>query len=276
MFDQPNTDAAGGAHTISRISGLGTEALCCWIATPERRDPAKPPLVAIHGMHRGARAQATLLAPHAARAGQTVIAPRFAQETWPNYQQVVRRGRADLALLSLLDDLVMSGVERTERIALCGYSGGAQFAHRFAMLYPHRVATLTLTAAGWYTFPDRRPFPYGLGPPVSRKVQWRPRTIEDLTVFLGLPTRVLVGTKDNTADENTRSGPGIDAQQGRTRHERAIRWVSAMRNAALKCGVQPNIELIELDGCRHDFRTCLAHPAARACLFPSHEALQAL
>ena len=275
MFDHSGNDAPAVGHEVSRIARLGAEGLSCWTSVPAHRDPEKSPLVAVHGLHRGAKAQASLLAPHAASSGQTVIAPLFDRDDWPKYQQVVRKRRADLALLSALDDLTMAGVSRTDRIELCGYSGGAQFAHRFAMLYPHRVARLTLIAAGWYTFPDSKPFPYGLGTPTSRHNAWQPRSIGDLAAFLSLPIRVLIGNEDDVVDENTRSGPELDAQQGRTRRERAARWVSAIEDAARLSGFLPNIKLIELDGCGHDFRTCLAHPEARRHLFPNPQTLQA-
>ncbi|MEM7060149.1 MAG: alpha/beta hydrolase [Pseudomonadota bacterium] len=266
--------APAAGHRISRISRLGTGALSCWMAVPERRNPQKPPLVAIHGLHRGAKAQVSLLAPRAASSGQTVIAPLFDRDDWPHYQQVVRKRRADLALLSALDDLAMAGMRGTDKIELCGYSGGAQFAHRFAMLYPHRVARLTLIAAGWYTFPDPKPFPYGLGTPTSRHNDWQPRSVVGLAQFLSLPIRVLIGTEDDVVDENTRSSLALDAQQGRTRRERAARWASAIDGAARHSSIQTNIKLIELDGCGHDFRTCLAHPEAERHLFPNPQTLQ--
>ncbi|MEM8791703.1 MAG: hypothetical protein AAGE80_08790 [Pseudomonadota bacterium] len=275
MFDHSGNHAPAVGHELSHIARLGAEGLSCWTSVPTRRNPEKPPLVAVHGLHRGAKSQASLLAPHAALSGQTVIAPLFDREDWPHYQQVVRKRRADLAFLSTLDDLAMAGVSRTDRIELCGYSGGAQFAHRFAMLYPHRVARLTLIAAGWYTFPDPKPFPRGLGAPTSRHNAWQPRSVGDLAPFLSLPIRVLIGTEDDVVDENTRSGPDLDAQQGRTRRERAARWVSAMEDAARLSGIQTNIKLIELDGCGHDFQTCLAHPEAHRQLFPTPQTLQA-
>ena len=47
---------------------------------------------------------------------------------------------------------------------LFGFSGGAQFAHRYVLAHPDRVAAAGIGAAGWYTFPDSAtPYPYGLG-----------------------------------------------------------------------------------------------------------------
>ncbi|MEM7683471.1 MAG: hypothetical protein AAF293_01510 [Pseudomonadota bacterium] len=274
MFDHTRQPAGSSSVKLTRFGGLGSKGLPCWIAVPDRRDATKPPLVAIHGLHRGAKVQAAALAPYAEAFGQTVIAPLFAQEDWPRYQQVVRGGRADLALLSLLSDLAMAGISGTKRFELSGYSGGAQFAHRFAMLYPHRVSRLTVIAAGWYTFPDDMPFPYGLAAPKARSAGWHLRDLHDLRAFLNLPIRVLVGARDDQVDKNTRSGTKIDAQQGRTRRERAARWVAATRDAAHRCGIEPDITLTELDGCGHDFRTCLAHPDAQRQLFERNEFLE--
>lgn len=275
MFDHSGNHAPTVGCEVSSIERIGANELSCWTSVPNHRSSEKPPLVAIHGLHRGVKAQVNLLAPQAAAQGQMVIAPLFDRDDWPHYQQVVHKRRADLALLSALDDVAMAGISQTARIDLCGYSGGAQFAHRFAMLYPHRVGRLTLIAAGWYTFPDPTPFPYGLGRPTSRRNSWQPRSVSDLIPFLSLPIRVLVGTEDDKVDENTRSGPDIDAQQGRTRRERAKRWVAAMQDAARLNGVQSNIKLTELDGCGHDFRACLAHPDAQRHLFHTPQIQQA-
>jgi len=272
--DQLRMSGTSTDAKLYRYSSLGVRALSCWVAEPKHQKVEKAPLVAIHGLHRRAKSQARLLAPYAATAGQTVVAPRFGRNEWPLYQQATRKGRADLALLSLLDDLRMVGACRSDQIELCGYSGGAQFAHRFAMLYPHRVLRLTLIAAGWYTFPDTSPFPYGLGAPTSHSSGWCLNDVEDLQPFLRLPIRVLVGTEDNVVDENTRSGVSIDAQQGITRRERATRWVAAIRDAAHRCGVTPNITLTELKGCGHDFRSCITHPDARNLFSKYPETLQ--
>ena len=51
------------------------------------------------------------------------------------------------------------------RVDLVGFSGGAQFAHRFAMLYPGCVRRVVVAAAGWYTYIDpSRPFPLAAAP----------------------------------------------------------------------------------------------------------------
>ena len=243
--------------TILHRSGKGDKGLDCWMVVPAEPSPLMPPLVIVHGIHRGAEAIARVLADRAGATGRVIIAPRFDAETWPLYQQVVRKGRADLALLSLLSDLRLTGMWRGDRIELAGYSGGAQFAHRFAMLHPQIVARLSLVASGWYTFPDAARFPYGTADS-DRAPGWGPRMALGLDAYLRLPIEVLVGRLDTDRDPSVRSNPTVDAQQGTTRVERAERYVRALEQASEARGVRVRARLSVLDGCAHDFRTCVS------------------
>jgi len=232
----------------------GRDGVGAWIALPARPGRDGTPLVAVHGILRQARAQAEGFAARASALGRTVIAPDYDAKRWPRYQQAVRRGRADLALLRLLDDLALSGLVPGGRVDLFGYSGGGQFAHRFAMLYPNAVRRLTLAAAGWFTFPDAAPFPYGLGGDEA----WGRRMRDRLPETLALPITVCVGERDREPDANTRRGPEIDAQQGTNRYDRARRWVGAMQMAAERHGIgRAHIRLELLPRTGHDFTQCL-------------------
>lgn len=252
----PRPDACAEATLIQRPRS-GPDGLACWIARPRRIDHSAPPIVAVHGLRRNARQQADLFATRAAAAGRIVIAPLFEEDRWPRYQQVVRRGRADLALLALLSDLRRDGLCRTEHIELFGYSGGAQFVHRFAMLHPQVVARLTVASAGWYTFPDEARFPYGLAPRPDSADPWQAVTDARFRQFLALPMQVCAGADDCVRDDNTRSGPMIDAQQGTNRLVRAMRWRRAIERAAREAGITPRISFIALSACGHSFSQCV-------------------
>ncbi len=228
-------------------------ALACWIALPEWIDRSAPALVAVHGIRRGAEEQAALFAPQAAALGRVVIAPLFDAQRWPRYQRL--GGGADAALLGLLERLGGEGVAPLDRFDLFGFSGGAQFAHRFAMLHPERIARLCVASAGWYTFADAAPYPYGLGADSghdARAARMRSR----LDAFLRLPIDVCVGARDDRRDANTRSGDAIDRQQGRNRRARASRWSEALAIEAAVRGIVPRIRHVVLPGCGHDFRRC--------------------
>lgn len=229
------------------------DALACWLALPEWIDRRAPALVAVHGIRRGAEEQAALFAPRAAALGRVVIAPLFDAQRWSRYQRL--GDGAEAALLDLLERLGDDAVAPLDRFDLFGFSGGAQFAHRFAMLHPERIARLCVASAGWYTFADTAPYPYGLGATASsgaRAARMRSR----LDAFLRLPIDVCVGARDDRRDANLRSGDALDRQQGRNRRARASRWSEALAIEAAVRGVVPHIRLAVLPGCGHDFRRC--------------------
>ena len=268
---EPGDRAMAPGYTLIYRSGKGRAGLACWLALPTQPAADRPPLVAVHGIGRAARDQAALFAPRAAAAGRVVIAPIFDEERWPLYQQVVRQGRADLALLGLMTELRLTGIWRTPGFEFVGYSGGAQFAHRFAMLYPNLVVGLTTVSAGWYTFPDEAPFPYGLGARRGRRADWGPRLASGLDAFLRLPITVAVGAEDNRPDHLTRSGPAIDRQQGEDRVTRAIRWADALKQAAAARALTPRTRLRILPESDHDFRRCVERGGLDRLVLPDLE-----
>ncbi|WP_227270141.1 alpha/beta hydrolase [Roseobacter weihaiensis] len=237
--------------------GAGLTGLAAWLALPPYIDPTLPPVVAVHGIRRGAELQARLFAKRAAASGRPVIAPLFDAERWGGYQQAALRGRADLALIDLMASLAREGLIGANTLDLFGFSGGAQFVHRFAMLHPTRVAKLSIASPGWYTFPDNAPYPYGLSPPANRDANWARRLPANIGQFLALPMNVCIGEQDCVADKNTRSGDAIDAQQGLHRHARAHRWSAAIRAAATALGIRPRVALHVLKNCGHDFEACV-------------------
>jgi pimeloyl-ACP methyl ester carboxylesterase len=246
-----------GAFSLQHRAAKGPGALDCWLALPTGIADGATPLVAIHGIRRGAREQAERLGVRAASQGRPVIAPLFDQQAWPRYQRVVHGGRADLALLALMRELRLCGIWQTPTFELSGFSGGAQFAHRFAMLYPQLVSRLTTVSAGWYTFPDTAAYPRGLATRPGRRNDWGPRLAAGLDRFLQMPIRVGIGERDCVPDRNTRSGEAIDAHQGRDRMTRALRWVDALQKAATARGVTADIDFHLLPGCGHDFGECV-------------------
>jgi pimeloyl-ACP methyl ester carboxylesterase len=265
-----NATANGTGAALVYREARGTGDLPCWMALPSDPLSDAPPLVAVHGIQRGARGIARRLLARAAAARRPVIAPLFEKTDWPRYQQVVRKGRADWALLSLLYDLRMDGLVSGDRFDLHGHSGGAQFAHRFAMLYPHRIRRLTVGAAGWYTVPDETPFPLGLGVTVrnGRLNDWGPRMAARLDTFLRLPIQIYVGARDNQPDDATRRSPELDRQQGEDRLTRARHWQAALRSAAEARGIAPRIDLMIIPDAGHGVRTCLRHPTLARRLLP--------
>ncbi len=232
-------------------------ALGCWLALPERIDRAAAPLVAVHGIRRAADEQALLFGRQASLLGRMVVAPCFDAWRWPRYQRIGSRSRADLALLSLLDELASEGLSGSERFDLFGFSAGAQFAHRFAMLHPDRLRRLTVASAGWYTFPDELPWPLGLARPGPGATALAARMRERLDRFLRLPIDICVGMRDDRRDPNTRRGPLLDQHQGRHRLARAECWAEALSRACRQRGLVSRVRLTLLRRVGHDFSRCI-------------------
>ena len=217
-----------------------------------------PPVVAVHGLRREAERMAELLCTRAEETGRTVILPVFDQINWRLFQRAACPQRADWAMLCLLDTLRDKGLVRDGPVDMSGYSGGAQFAHRFAWLYPDRVGRLCLTAPGWWTFPDMSGvYPYGMATPEGDTSQGPFWLRANLHRFLDREISVRVGAQDCVADDNLRSNPRIDAQQGPHRVLRARRWCAAAVRACRHAGIRPQIDFRLLEGCGHNFADCV-------------------
>lgn len=222
------------------------------IYVPESAKRGSPVLVSVHGVSGNAREQAGVFAKLCDAHGVVLLVPVFNQEQHKGYQRLGRRGRsnrADLLLQRFLVEVTSLCGADVAQVYLFGFSAGAQFAHRYLMAHPHRVSRAVVAAAGWYTMPTNdRPFPYGIRP--NRRlagVSFNPEA------FLRVPVEVLIGTED-VGSNKVRSTERLDAQQGKTRLERARRWVEAMRAAAQAHGLPPRTQLSEVLGIGHSFR----------------------
>jgi pimeloyl-ACP methyl ester carboxylesterase len=182
------------------------------------------------------------------RLGCPLVAPYFSCERHRRYQRLGRGAdglRADRFLDACLDDFCS---QREVPLYLAGFSGGAQFAHRYAMAHPRRVRHLVAVAAGWYTLPsDTVPFPRGLR--TTRSLHGYSLNPEQ---FLQVPMTVIVGAED-TGTRNLRQSTELDESQGRTRVERARNWVAHLRLAARQYHMASRVSYLEVPAVGHDF-----------------------
>lgn len=211
-----------------------------------------PLMVSIHGVSRNAHKHAHLLAPLAERYGVVLIAPLFTKTMFPDYQRLGRVGRgprADHALDQVVGDALLKTGADTRRMYLCGYSGGGQCAHRYAMAHPERVAGVVVGAAGWYTFPDNAiRFPRGI---IASKSL--PGVHFDPERFLRVPMTIIVGSMDIARDTELNQSLRIDKQQGENRLVRAENWIRAMNYAAHARGLHTRYRLEIMPGVGHSF-----------------------
>lgn len=218
---------------------------------PPSAQPGAPLVVLVHGISRRAAEQVASFAQEAERLGVVLVAPIFGRRKFGQYQQVIdRRGtRCDQALLEMVKSVALQTGCDGNRFHIFGYSGGAQFAHRFALLHPLRILSMSVAAAGWYTMPDQKlRYPYGIG---THPVPGEKFTPEH---FLCIDRHVFVGSADNSYDAALRSSDKLNERQGTTRLERAVRWAAEMDEASEAFSVKPANSTFEiLKGVGHSF-----------------------
>ncbi|GAB0152314.1 PHB depolymerase family esterase [Marinobacterium sp. BA1] len=117
-----------------------------------------PLLVAVHGSGRTAEGFRDAYIEFAEAHGCVVLAPLFPRgavcdDDPDGYKLQSPRGyRYDQVLLSIIEEVATE--YRTEReFYLYGFSGGAQFAHRFAYLHPRRLKAVSIHAPGQICLP---------------------------------------------------------------------------------------------------------------------------
>jgi len=246
---EPGSLSCGAGLIARRAKGA---ELDYFAYVPKSATPATPLMVSIHGVERRALQHAVRFARLAEEFGFVVLAPLFSKLRTPRYQRLERgpSGDCPMAALELTTDMFQreTGIDAAP-LRLFGYSGGAQFAMRYAMLGAMPVSRLALAAPGWFTMPDpAQPFPLGL----AASANTDDRT-PDITKLLATPVLLTVGADDTRRDGSLNRSPLVDAQQGLTRVERAQRWKAAMSAVAKKRDVAERVELRMLTGAGHDF-----------------------
>jgi pimeloyl-ACP methyl ester carboxylesterase len=240
---QPQPGSVLAAHRLPGVPGIAYYSY-----RPADCAAAATPFVFVHGYNRRVEEQASALLGLCDRLGCPLVAPYFSSERHRRYQRLGRGAdglRADRFLDACLDDF---SSERAGPFYLAGFSGGAQFAHRYAMAHPRRVRHLLAVAAGWYTLPsDSIAFPRGLR--TARSLSGYSLNPEQ---FLQVPMTVIVGAED-TGTRNLRRSPELDESQGRTRVERARNWVAHLRLAARQYHQASRVSYLEVPAVGHDF-----------------------
>jgi len=247
------------AGTIERRTVDGMMPVDYFVYLPEQGLRDNRVMVTVHGISRNAEEHVRGFIPLAEQYGAAVVAPLFPVRDFPRYQRLgtsAHEGRADLAFDHVLQDASELLDVSPLPLSMFGFSGGGQFAHRYAMFYPKRVRRLVLGAPGWYTFPDPdRRYPLGF----RSSEEW-PRLKFSPSRFLRIPTLVLVGEADDLRDEDLNKSREIDAFQGLNRVERGERWVAAMRAMGRAFDLSADFRQESVPYASHAFESYLAHP----------------
>jgi pimeloyl-ACP methyl ester carboxylesterase len=202
-----------------------------------------------------------------------IAAPAFGGRDFGGYRSLFgRRIDADEFVNAVVAELARAHVpDFGGRFSLHGHSAGGQFAARYLVTHPERLADVVLSAPGAFPFPDPAvPWPNGMAPVVRNELSgtradgkaphqvagcvFAPRAAGWLAAASDVSVSVLVGSRDTQLQS---AEPG---QPEATRIERSAAWVGAMRRHAEAAGRAPAIELVEAAGLDHD-EALMAVPA---------------
>lgn len=248
---------------FQRLTGAPDAAYFLYVPSSFR--PGGPMFVSLHGVNRNAAEHAFRFREEAERYGAVLVAPLFEKAFHGGYQQLLSRtgARSDEALIRIADTVAAATGADAERLHLFGYSGGAQFVHRFAMLHPQRTAVAVVGAAGWYTFPDASlPYPLGIGPSEeSKSFSFDPEAFSR-TRFV-----VLVGERDTARGKSLRTSDQVDALQGVDRIERARRWADAMSEVGAAYGRDDVASFLLIPRVGHSFSRLASRRRRRTAIF---------
>lgn len=230
----------------------GDPALTYYLYLPEGSARPNHVLVAVHGISRNVDAYINAMRPWADKHGVVLVLPEYNKFDFYDYQRLGRHGhgpRADLPLIGVLADIQKKFGIDTGKVDLFGFSGGAQFAHRFAMVHPSRVSRLGVAAAGWYTWPDvSQRYPFGIADASGLE-----GASIDMAAMLRIPICVFVGEKDTSRSRSLNIARQVDEVQGENRLQRAENWARSMRAYAADLGLKANIQLERLPNTRHSY-----------------------
>ena len=208
--------------------------------------------VYVHGTYRDAAFYRDQLTDFAVRNQVLLVCPLFPAglidpADVENYKLLrFHEIRFDQILLGMLDEIRQRYAVPFERFMLGGFSGGAQFAHRFAYFYPERLTALSLAAPGRVTLLDES-LDWWCGVRDAERLVGRPIRA---TALRGVPIQLLVGENDDDditiAEDDPWWVPGANLA-GATRRERLASLHAQYQ--LLGCSAT----LTKVKGCGHEW-----------------------
>lgn len=209
-------------------------------------------LATVHSSERDFLACRDRFEVWARRHHQIVLSPLFPADLFGDgnadgYKVLSERHlRYDLIFNEMVDAVLQGAGCPSGRILLHGYSGGAQFAHRYWLLHPHRLAAVSLAAPGDVTpIDDAQDWPAGVRD-VDECLGCRldPRALRDV------PVQLLVGDGDTSIDELSEASPSsFWPSELERRHAHRIARLRMFHASLASAGIDAQLRL--MPGVRH-------------------------
>jgi len=275
LADWVTMHGSGPAPTICFLATKPVETRDYWVYVPSNVSTNSECLVAVHGSPP-ARDFATCtntakqfleyFIELSEELGWIIISPKFNNPDfcadpgggYDGYRALWgRHVGADEYIHSALDHIASEHNVSVDQFHLYGHSAGAQFANRYAVVHPHRLLSVVLSAPGRFAFPDPHSnWPYGQrGYHMNRLINVEPPYTLEKTFDLDpngwisasrLRIQLVVGSLDTEPQPKRDSHP-----EHSTRIELAELWIAAMRELDSRA-TQITMEIIP--GVKHDSR----------------------
>jgi poly(3-hydroxybutyrate) depolymerase len=239
--------APASAGGVRLVTGTKDGFPYCVHRPAPRNGEAPHLLVALHGSDYQHETMCRFFAGLADETNTVVLAPLLRRESGPTDPEGFKflrsqHGTYDGVLLAMVDEVAQEFGIASRRFVLFGFSGGAQFAHRFFYLHPERLHAVSLAAPGMVTLVDDahdcwigvRDFAARFGQPV------------DSSALRRVQVQTLVGANDAVPHVGVEGSTAYD-HAGRHRVERLRTLARNFRDHGI------DVEHLEVEGVAHEF-----------------------
>jgi poly(3-hydroxybutyrate) depolymerase len=215
---------------------------------PPDLGPKTQILVTVHGNMRNLIATRDEFADFGLWKNVVVLAPLFPIGVLGNYDKdgfkFIKEGgiRYDLVLLDMIAQARAYCGIPAETFSLFGFAGGAQFAHRFALLHPSQLWAVSVAAPGSVTLFDiSKDWWLGIG-----NVQQHFGTEIDVDALRQLPIQLVVGGADT--DEGTNTNSLVWMPGGREAGETALERLRSLEASLKANGIIAELAVVPRKG----------------------------
>ena len=228
-----NTLTGTGAFTFTPTGHLSDRPITVFYHIPDSAHQSSPIAMVVHGSARDGEYLRNALKPESDRRNAIILMPNFGSAEYSNNYfllgnlfddgenpSVASQNDSTEWTYVIIEQLFIhfraEVASKDARYDLVGFSGGGQFAHRFA-LFAHRPQCDRIVAcsSGWYTLPDAAsPYPYGLG--TTQRA-----SDADVRKALATPLHLAVGSADTDPNSSGLRHTAEADAQGLNRVQRA-------------------------------------------------------
>ena len=189
-------------------------------------------LFIIHGGSRGAERYLKYWINDTRDKNVILVAPHFTKENYPYYSTLgmaTHSGKIIDDKSHWLRNSISSFYTffksrynlKTHKYRIFGFSGGSQFVHRYLMYGADTgIEKAAIGSAGWYTFLNYSPFPYGI-----KNMPLEPGRIEWL---MSQEVLFLLGDEDNDPNHSSLNSSKGALKQGPHRYARGYNYFNTM------------------------------------------------